>query len=137
MARFRRRSSVERLVEPRSGPADPEGQSTGCEHRANHPADEPGFEVRNLGPHAGNVRPLLGAQIGGLHRQPRVEAGNFCPHLGEAGRKLIGRDVVAVLGGQTDRVRDGVRLGRRELGVGQRAGDSVRVKHVQQQAWDA
>ena len=44
----------------------------------------------------------------------RPHLGDFCPHLGEAGRELIERDMVAVVGGQTDRVRDGVRLGRRE-----------------------
>ena len=38
--------------------------------------------------------------------------------------------MVAVLGGQTDRVRDGVGLGRRELGVGEGAGDGVRVEHA-------
>ena len=45
--------------------------------------------------------------------------------LVDARRELIGRDVIAALGGQTDRVRDGVGLGRRELGGGQRAGDSA------------
>ena len=45
------------------------------------------------------------------------------------GLELLGRDVVAVLGGLPDGVGDGVGLFRREVGVGQRAGDSVRVEH--------
>ena len=38
--------------------------------------------------------------------------------------------MIALLGGLTDCVRDGVGLGRRELGVGERAGDGVRVEHA-------
>ncbi|MCY4662666.1 MAG: hypothetical protein OXF93_23105 [Acidobacteria bacterium] len=96
---------------------DPQGQPTGREHRAAHPADEARFEVRNLGTDAGDLR-----------REPRVEGSDLRPHLGdlrsdlgEAGLELIGRDVIALLGGHTDGVRDGVGLGRRELGVSERA----------------
>ena len=32
---------------------DSHGQPAGREHRADHPADEPGLEARNLGTHAG------------------------------------------------------------------------------------
>lgn len=62
-----------------------------------------------------------------MGREPRVEGSDLGPHLSEAGRELIGRNVVAVLGGQTDRVRDGVGLGLRELGIGQRAGNGMSV----------
>ena len=100
---------------------DREGQPGGREHGANHPADEPGLEVRNLGAHGGDVRPLLGAQVGDLGREPRVEIRDFRPHLGdltgdlgdltrqvsslpghlsaqcrEAGLELVGCDLVAV-----------------------------------------
>ena len=46
----------------------PDGQRRGGDDGADHPADEPGFEVRNLR-----------------------------PDLGEAGPELVGGDVVAVL----------------------------------------
>ena len=67
--------------------------------------------------------------IGDLSRKPRVEVRNLGPHLGEAGLELVGRDVVTLLGGHSDRVRDGVCLGRREVGRGQRPGDSKCVEH--------
>ena len=100
-----------------------------------------GAHIGDLGAHARDFRLLLATQIRDLGREPRVETrdlgreprvegGNLRPHLGEPGRELIGRDVIAALRGQTDRIRDGVGLGRRELGVGQRAGDGVRVEHA-------
>ena len=49
--------------------------------------------------------------------------------FGEAGLELLGRDVVTVLSGLPDGVSGGVGLCRREVGVGQRAGDGVRVEH--------
>ena len=74
------------------------------------------FEARNLRPHAGD-----------WNREPRVEGRNLRPHLSEPGRELVGHDLVAVFRSLPYRIRDGIGLGRRELGVGQRAGDGVRV----------
>ena len=54
---------------------------------------------------------------------------NVGAQFGETGLELLGRDVVAVLSGLPDGISDGVRLGRREVGIGQRAGDGVRVEH--------
>ena len=59
-----------------------------------------------------------------------AQAGDLRPEFGEPGLELIGRNVIAVVGGQTDRVRDSVRLGRRELSVSQRAGDGVSIEHT-------
>ena len=91
---------------------DPEGQSTGREHRADHPADEAGLEVRNLGTNAGDLRREPRVEVRDLRREPRVEGSDLRPHLGdlrsdlgEAGLELIGRYVIALLGGQTDCVR--------------------------------
>ena len=50
-------------------------------------------------------------------------------HLGHADLELIGRDVIALLDDQPESVREGVRLGGREVGGGQRPGDGVRVEH--------
>ena len=74
------------------------------------------FEARNLRPHAGD-----------WNREPRIEGRNLRPHLSKPGRELVGHDVVAVFRSLPYRIRDGIGLGRRELGVGQRAGDGVRV----------
>ena len=48
-----------------------------------------------------------------LDREPRVEI-----------RYFVGCDPVAVLGSLPHRIRDGLGLGRRELGVGERTGDN-------------
>ena len=50
-------------------------------------------------------------------------------HLGHAGLELVGRDVPALLDDQPESIREGVRLGGREVGGGQRPGDGVRVEH--------
>ena len=42
---------------------------------------------------------------------------------------LVGCDVIALLDDQPESVREGVRLGEREVGGGQRPGDGVRVDH--------
>lgn len=88
------------------------------------PADEPGFEAGDAGPQItldrgelspdrGELSPHFRPNLGepGLHFRPdRGEFGlHFGPDLGEGRRELVGRDVVAVLGGTPDRLRDGVR----------------------------
>ena len=59
----------------------------------------------------------------------RVAATNFGAllgaHLGHADLELVGRDVIALLDDQPESVREGVRLGGREVGGGQRPGDGV------------
>ena len=79
---------------------DSDGQRGGGDDGADHPADEPGFEIRDPGPllgaQLGEAGPLLGAQFGDLRREPRVEVRNLGPQLGEAGPELVGGDVVAL-----------------------------------------
>ena len=61
-----------------------------------------------------------------LCRQPRVEVGDFGTHLrdfgahlGQAGSELVGRDVIALLDGRSESVRQRVGLCRCEVGCGQ------------------
>ena len=61
----------------------------------------------------------------GLDEHCPVDVG---AQFGQAGLELLGRDVVAVLGGLADGVSDGVGLGRRRIGVGQGARDRVPVE---------
>ena len=86
-----------------------EGQRRGREDGADHPADEPSLDACDLGAHIGNLpcarrRFPSSAHCAGPERQslsaPR-----------RARRELMGRDVIAALGSQTDRVRDGAGLG--------------------------
>ena len=72
-----------------------------------------------------------------LSRQLWPLPGHLSPRLGETGLELVGRDVVAMLGSLPHRIRDGVGLARRELGVGQCAGDGVRVEYAPFIAEDA
>ena len=81
--------------------------------------DEPGDAE-----HAPGQAGFRGADLG---RQPRIEVRNlgaylrdFGAHLGHADLELVGRDVIALLDDQPESVREGVRLGGREVGGGQR-----------------
>ncbi|MCY4509053.1 MAG: hypothetical protein OXG35_19160, partial [Acidobacteria bacterium] len=58
-----------------------------------------------------------------LGRQPRIEVRDFGAylrdfgvHLDHADLELVGRDVIALLDDQPERVREDVRLGGREVG---------------------
>ena len=90
----------------------------GRDDGADHPADEPGFKVREAGP-------LLGAQLGDLRREPRVEVRN----LGEAGSELIGGDVVALFEAVVDRLGDDLGLIAVDA-AGVLLGDGERVEHA-------
>ena len=100
-------------------PQDSKRQSGRCEHGLDHPADESGFEINDLGPNLSNLGadasdfgPLFGPQVGDLSRESRVEVGNLRADLGDlglAGLELVGRNVIALLGELPQGVSEGVR----------------------------
>ena len=81
-------------------PQNPDGQRRGRDDRADHPADEPGFEILDLG-----------------------------PDLGEAGLELVGGDVVAVFEAVADGLGDDLGLVAVDAASGQLPGDRERVEH--------
>ena len=83
-------------------------------------------EIRDFRPH---LRDLTG-DLGNLTRQVNSLPGHLSAQFREAGLELVGCDLVALLGSLPHRIRDGIGLGRRELGVGERTRDGVRVEHV-------
>ena len=94
---------------------------------------EPRVEIRDFGPHLGNLSALLRnlpGELGDLPRQLSPLPGHLSPQFREAGLELVGCDLVAVLGSLPHRIRDGIGLGRCELGVGERTGDGVGVEHA-------
>ena len=87
-------------------------------------AGRPGFKVRDPGPQ-------LGAQLGDLCREPRIEVRNLGPHLGEAGPELIGGNVVALFEAAVmDRLGDDFELVALDAAGGELLGDGERVEHT-------
>ena len=85
----------------------PKVSPAGREHGADHPADEPGLEVRNLGAHAAMSRPPAARCAGrrsasraasrysrfrSAPRRPQRVARPFCPTSSAIGRAAVGRD---------------------------------------------
>ncbi len=64
-----------------------------------------------------------------VDRQPRVEARNLGPHLGEASLELVGGDVIAVLEAVVDRLGDDLGLIAGDAASGELLGDGERVEH--------
>ena len=87
-------------------------------------AGRPGFKVRDPGPQ-------LGAQLGDLCREPRIEVRNLGPHLGEAGPELIGGNVVALFEAAVmDQLGDDFELVAVDAAGGELLGDGERVEHT-------
>ena len=62
-------------------------------------------------------------------REPRVEVRNLGPHLGEISPELVGGDVVALLKAVVDRLRDDLGLVAVDAAGGELLGDGERVEH--------
>ena len=71
-----------------------------------------------------------GGEFGDLPRQLGPLPGHLGPQVSKVGLELVRGDLVAVLRSVPHRIREGIGQGRRELGVGQRAGNGVHVKHT-------
>ena len=96
------------------------------------PANQPGLEI-SRSPCA-HRRCRSTAACRGL--QSSVRTSTICVDsrleardLGLAGLELVRGNVVALLGRRAEGVGERVSLGRREVGRGQRTGNSVRVEH--------
>lgn len=88
-----------------------------------------GFDPADLGRQARVKVRNFGSHLSDLGRQARVKVRDLGPHLGLAGLELVGGDVIALLGGQAEGIGEGVSLGGREVGSGQRPGNSMCVEH--------